>query len=320
LTDGLLASVPLPGSSGFTGTTDNSGTVRNNGLEFELQSTNIKSKSLIWTTNFNIAFNRNNIVALANNNNPVATGFASYEQVGQPLGAFRGYRVVGIFQSQAEVDAANAAAKAATGSSTALYQLAATGPGDIKFKDLNGDGVITSADQEIIGTAQAQFTGGFNNYVKYKDFDLTLFVQFSYGGKLFNDTRQFSEGMNSVFGQYATTLNRWTPTNTNTDMPRAYYGDSPQNTRISDRFLEDGSYARLKNLTLGYNLPKDVLSKLHIRKVRVFASAQNLVTLTHYKGFDPEISTFNDSNTSQGTEFLTVPQAKTITFGANIGF
>ncbi|MDB5010547.1 MAG: hypothetical protein JWQ06_1336 [Mucilaginibacter sp.] len=320
ITNGLLATVPLPGSSGFTGYTDNNGSVRNEGIEIDLHSTNFKSSSFTWTTGFNIAFNRNTVLSLANNNNPYGTGFASWVQVGQALGSFRGYVVDHIFQSQAEVDAANAAAKTATGNATALYQLATTAPGDIKFKDLNGDGVVNSADQKILGSAQPQFTGGFNNYFKYHDIDLSFFFQFSMGGKLLNDTRQFAEGMNSVFGQFATTLNRWTPTNTNTDMPRAVYGDPSQNTRISDRFIENGSYGRLKNLTLGYSLPSTIADKIHVRKIRLFASAQNLFTITKYKGFDPEISTFNDSNTSQGTEFLTVPQAKTITFGANVGF
>jgi TonB-linked SusC/RagA family outer membrane protein len=320
ITTGLLASVPLPGSAGFTGYTANSGSVRNEGLEVDLHSTVFKTSAFTWTTGFNIAFNRNTVLSLANNNNPYGTGFASWVQVGQPLGSFRGYVVDHIFQTQAEIDALNVAAKAKTGSPTAVYQFAATAPGDIKFKDLNGDGVVNSADQKIIGSAQPQFTGGFNNYFKYHDFDLSFFFQFSVGGKLLNDTRQFAEGMNSVFGQYATVLNRWTPTNTNTTMPRAVYGDPNQNTRVSTRFIEDGSYGRLKNLTLGYSLPAAIASKIHVRKVRIFASAQNLFTITKYKGFDPEISTFNDSNTSQGTEFLTVPQAKTITFGANVGF
>ncbi|QQL49088.1 SusC/RagA family TonB-linked outer membrane protein [Mucilaginibacter ginkgonis] len=318
-TNDLLASLPLAAQTGFTGYTTNVGSLQNKGIEIDLTSVNIRKKDFTWTTNFNIAFNRNKILSLANNNTPYASGFASWVEVGSSVGAFRGYQVAGIFQSQAEIDALNAAAKTATGSSTATYQVATTAPGDIKFADLNGDGVVTSADQKILGTSQPQFTGGLNNSLRYKWLDLSFLWQFSYGNKIYNNTRSFAEGMNTIYGQFASTLNRWTPTNTNTDMPRAVYGDPNTNTRVSDRFLENGSYLRLKNVNLGFNLPQSVSDKLHVRKVRIFAAAQNLATITKYKGFDPEVSTFNSTPTSQGTDFLTVPQAKSFTFGVNLG-
>ncbi|MDN5284831.1 MAG: hypothetical protein JWR38_1105 [Mucilaginibacter sp.] len=329
-TDNLLLNVPLPGSSGFTVYTDNVGKLQNKGLEIELQSVNFKSKSFSWNTGFNIAFNRNKVLALANGNAPFPQGFASWVEVGQPLGSFRGYKVAGIFQSQQEINDLNAAAKTKTGNANALYQVAATSPGDIKFADLNGDGVITAADQTISGSAQPSFVGGLTNNMKYKDFDLSFFWQFSYGNKIYNNTRSFAEGQNSVFGQFATVLNRWTPTNTNTDIPRAVYGDPNQNNRVSDRFIENGSYLRLKNVTLGYTIPKFAAQAIHVRSVRVYVSAQNLATITKYSGFDPELSTFNDgnsvttaastSNTAPGTDFLTAPQARTIIFGVNVGF
>jgi TonB-linked SusC/RagA family outer membrane protein len=319
----LLLAEPLVGVSGFTSTIANIGKLQNKGLEVDVQSINVKSSSFSWTTNFNIAFNRNKVLALANGNTPFGSGFASWIQVGQPLGAFRGYQTAGIFQSQAEIDALNAAAKAKTGKPTATYQTTLTAPGDIKFADLNGDGVVNTADQHILGSAQPLFIGGLTNTFKYKSFDLNFFWQFSYGNKIFNNTRAFAEGQNSVFGDFATVLNRWTPTNTNTNMPRAVLGDPNQNNRTSDRFLEDGSYARLKNAALGYTLPKSAAKAIGMRSLRVYVSAQNLITITKYSGFDPELSTFDtpgQNNTAPGTDFLTVPQAKTILVGVNVGF
>ncbi len=318
-TTNLLANLPLPGSTGFTGYTANVGSVQNRGIEIDFNSVNIKGRDFNWTTNFNISFNRNKILSLANNNTPYPAGFASWVQVGQPIGAFRGYKVAGIFQTQAEIDAVNAAAKAKSGSSTATYQVATTAPGDIKFADLNGDGIITSADQQIIGSAQSKFYGGFSNTISYKFVDLTFLFQYSYGNQIYNNTLAFSEGMNTIYGQFAEVLNRWTPTNTDTNIPRAVYGDPNTNTRTSDRFLDDGSYLRMKNLNLGFNIPSDIANKIHVRKIRVFAAAQNLFTVTKYRGFDPEVSTFNSTATSQGTDFLTAPQAKTFTFGVNLG-
>jgi len=319
-TTNLLSNLPLTGSSGFTSYMTNVGAIENKGLEIELQTVNIKGRDFSWTSNFNIAFNRNKILSLANNDAPYAAGFGSYVQVGESVGSFRGYKTAGLFQSQAEIDQLNAAAKLKTGNSAALYQVAATSPGDIRFQDLNGDGVITAADQTILGAAQPKFSGGFNNNFRYKMFDLSMLWQFSYGNDILNYTRTFGEGMSSVYGQFASVNDRWTPAHTNTATPRAVYGDPNTNGRISDRFVEDGSCLRLKNLSLGFSFPAATAQKLHVRKLRVFAAAQNLYTLTNYKGFDPEVSTFNNDPISLGSDFLTVPQARTITFGLNLGF
>jgi TonB-linked SusC/RagA family outer membrane protein len=320
ISSNLLLFQPLVGSSGFTGYTNNIGKLQNKGWEFEVQSINVKSSSFSWTTNFNIAFNRNKVLALANGNAPFGSGFASWIQVGQPLGSFRGYQTAGIFQNQAEINALNAAAQAKTGNPTTTYQTALTAPGDVKFVDLNGDGVVNSNDQKILGSAQPLFIGGLTNTFKYKSFDLNFFWQFSYGNLIYNDTNAFAEGQNSVFGDFAAVLNHWTPTNTNTNIPRPVYGDPNQNNRTSNRFLENGSYARLKNAALGYTLPKSTAQSIGMRSLRVYISAQNLFTITKYSGFDPEVSTFDTTNISPGTDFLTAPQAKTILIGLNVGF
>lgn len=322
-TDDLLLAQQLVSDTGFRSYSANVGNIENKGLEFALTTINFRNddNGFNWETNFNISFNRN-LVTKVSDPSPtgVASGFASRLKVGQPLGAFYGYRVDHIIQTQEELDALNQGARTATGSSTATYQSTGTRPGDIKFKDLNGDGRVTADDQEIIGNAQPKFYGGFNNNLRYKGFDLTAFLQYNVGNKIYNSAASNTQGMSTVYGQDAAVLNRWTPTNTNTNIPRAVYGDPNTNTRNSDRFLENGSYARIKTVTLGYTLPSALLSVAHIRTARVFAQAQNLVTFTKYSGLDPEVSTFSGNNTALGTDFFTYPQARTITGGITLGF
>ena len=185
---------------------------------------------------------------------------------------------------------------------------------------LDGDGRVTAADQEIIGTAQPKFYGGITNTLSFKNFDFSAFLQYNVGNKIYNSAAGNTQGMSTTYGQDVAVLNRWTPTNTNTNVPRAVYGDPNVNTRNSDRFLEDGSYARFKSVTLGYTLPTTLSTRAHLRSVRVYAQAQNLVTFTKYSGLDPEVSTFSGSNTSLGTDFFTYPQARTITGGITLGF
>ncbi len=314
----LLLGRQLPLTSGFGNITENIGSMRNSGIELTLNTTNINSKDFKWTSSFNISFIKNEVTALFNDQ-PFASGFANWVAVGQPLGAFRGFRVDRIFQTQEEINQLNATARQNFGPA-AVYQSALTAPGDIKFVDLNNDGRITGDDQEILGSAQPKYFGGFTNTFTFKGFDLMVFFQFMQGNKIYNNTRAFSEGMNSVFGQTDGILNRWTPQNTNTDVPRAVWADPNNNRRSSDRFLEDGSFTRLKNLSFGYTFPSSLLDKTKIvRSLRLYVSGQNLLTFTNYKGLDPEVNTFSGSNTSLGTDFLTFPQARTVTFGVNIG-
>ena len=319
-TKDLLLALPLAGNTGFTGYSANIGTMRNQGIELGFTTVNVQAKEaggFSWTTNLNVTYNQNEITKLGVA--PFAAGFASWVQEGQPLGAFRGFVVEKIFQTQDDINALDAKAQQTFGP-TARYQSGLTRPGDIKFVDLNGDGRITADDQQIIGNAQPKWFGGFTNTLSYKGFDLQAFLQVNYGNSIYNNTRAFSEGMNSVFGQSATVLNRWTPTNTNTDIPRAVFGDPNNNRRTSTRFLEDGSYARLKNLVLGYTLPVSVISKVKLTSARIYIQAQNVVTFTKYKGLDPEVSTFDGSNLAFGTDFLTFPQARAFTGGVTLGF
>ena len=308
-TQNLLTSRGLVGNSGFTSVSDNVGGITNKGLEISLETRNFVKPNFSWTTNFNITFQTNNVDTIFGGN-PFASGFASWIQQGHPLSSFRGYRVDKIFQSTSDIVAARDGTAAK--------------PGDIRWKDIDKNGVINSADQEILGNALPKFFGSLTNNFTYKNFELTVFLQFVGGNKIYNNNRAFAEGMNGVFGQFATTLDRWTPANTftnqTTKMPRAVWGDPANNRRTSDRWLEDGSFTRLKNLIFAYNLDSKLASKMKVSSLKVYVQAQNLITWTNYSGFDPEVSTFTTTNTAQGTDFLTFPQAKTITFGLNVGF
>jgi TonB-linked SusC/RagA family outer membrane protein len=320
-TTGLLLNRPILAVSGFNTLGQNIGEMENKGIEIGISATPISSKGFEWKSDFNIAFNQNKVVSLSADVLPFGSGFASWVEAGQPLGTFRGYRQAGVFKTQEEINAVNTAAP------SGVYQSTLTRPGDFKFKDLNGDGVITSDDQQILGNAQPQFIGGWNNTLTFKGFDFAFFFQFVQGNKIWNHTRVFAEGMNSIFGQFNTTTNRWTPSNINATVPRAVYGDPNNNRRNSDYWLEDGSFIRLKNVVLGYNLPGSIINRIGLSRFRIYASATNLITITNYSGFDPEVSTFNSSSNGQtaanaavGTDFLTYPQARTITFGVNLTF
>ncbi len=322
-TNRLLLARPLVGSSGFLSITENIGSMENRGIDIGLNTENVRTKNFTWSTNFNLSFFDNEIVKLAGT--PFAAGFASWVAEGEALGSFRGFRVEKVFQTQEEIDALNARARELRGSATAVYQSTLTRPGDLMFKDLNGDGVISNDDQEILGNANPTFFGGLTNNLSAFGFDLSFFFQFSYGNLIYNNTNAFAEGMNSIFGQFASVSNRWTPDNPtdNIRYPRAVFGDPNNNRRVSDRFLEDGSYLRLKNVSLGYNLPSEMLSKLKLTRFRVYVTGQNLLTFTKYSGFDPEVNTFTtgaNANIAPGTDFLTFPQARIVLAGINIGF
>ena len=313
----LLLNRQLPLTSGFLSVTQNIGSLRNRGLEFELTTQNVKTADFNWTTNFNISFIRNTVTSLVNRQAFLA-GFANRVEEGASLGSFYGFEVDRIFQTADEISALNATARTRTGNANSVYQVNAA-PGDIKFKDLNDDGVITAADQRIIGSAQPNFFGGINNTLSYKGIDLSFFLQFMSGNEIYNSTRSFAEGMNGQFGQLGAVRDRWTPTNTNTNIPRAAFQDPNNNRRTSDRFLEDGSYLRLKTMTLGYNLPTSIVRVARLQSARLYVSGQNLLTFTKYKGLDPEINTFSGSNIALGTDFLTFPQARTVQVGVNFG-
>lgn len=196
-----------------------------------------------------------------------------------------------------------------------------TQPGMPKYKDLNGDGVIDSNDRTVIGRGLPVHTGGFTNDLSYKGFDLNVFFQWSYGNDIINANRLFFESSNNrsrELNQYASYANRWTADNPTSDIPAAT--NSASNRVISSRIVEDGSFLRLKSVTVGYTLPVKLINKWNINKARVYVAAQNLWTWTSYSGYDPEVSVRSSSPLTPGLDYSSYPRAYSFSFGLSLGF
>ena len=294
-TNDLILPVPLPESSGLPAILTNAGAMENKGFEFTVSSQNV-NKEWTWNTDFNISFNRNKITELniveVNYYGPI---YSNNQKVviakpGVSLGTFYGYVSEGVDPDT----------------------------GDIIYKDVNGNGVFDSdGDRTIIGNAQPDFVFGLTNNFTYKRWALNLFFQGSVGNDIYNATRIDLEGMFDSKNQSTKVLDRWTPDNTDTNVPRA---NNIDNVKNSTRFVENGSYVRLKAITLTYNFNPDWLSRVGVNKLSVYATGQNLLTFTKYSGFDPEVNAFNQSATELGIDYGTYPQARTIIFGLNLEF
>jgi TonB-dependent starch-binding outer membrane protein SusC len=324
--DDLLLRVPLSPSMGYAvSPLANVGNMENRGFEFEA-GYNKQSGDFRFGINANLGLVRNEVKDMFV---PGATIFAGQNadfggqditktEVGQPVQGFYGWVTDGLFQSQAEIDAANAL----DGNSTTKYQSNAA-PGDIRFKDLDGNGVINTEDRTYLGSYIPDFSYGVNFTASYKNFDFTLFLQGTQGNEIYNGTKVLTQGMLRLFNAGTDVLNAWTPDNTNTSVPRAVNADPNQNTRTSDRFVEDGSYMRVKNFTIGYALPPGALRGLAVgtfTKIRFYVATQNLLTLTKYSGYDPEIGRRDFNNQLiTGIDYGQFPQARTITGGIQIG-
>ena len=323
----LLLEASLPLVSGYYSVTKNIGKVRNDGLELSLSTVNIKTKDFTWTSDFNIAFNKNEVLELAENQLSLTTA-AKFDQnynsqpsyiakVGLPMGMMYGYLYEGTYKYDDFIKSGNSY----TLKDNVPYfsSEANTQPGMPKYKDINGDGVIDSNDRTIIGRGLPIHTGGFTNSFAYKGFDLSIFFQWSYGNDIMNANRLFFEnaGGKKDLNQFASYANRWTPDNPDSDIPAAT--KSASNNVISSRIIEDGSYLRLKTVTLGYTFPKTLIAKAKLSNARVYLAAQNLWTWTSYSGYDPEVSIRNSALTP-GLDFSSYPRAFTLSFGVNLGF
>ncbi|RNI29423.1 TonB-dependent receptor [Rufibacter immobilis] len=319
-TEDLLFARPVPTQSGFGAYFSNIGSVKNQGFEVSLNTVNFTSenKGFTWSTDFNISFNRNEVKELYQGQD-IFYGFGGNSLVlreGEPIGTFYGFKTDGIFSTNADVPASRAVDANRNG-------IIDTQAGDVNFRDISGDGRITDDDLTIIGNAQPDFVGGLTNNFSFRGFDLMAFFQFSVGNEIANPAMQYQQHLGANFlddNMLALVKNRWQQEGDVTDVPRAIVRDENDNNRSNqDRFIYDGSYVRLKNLMLGYTLPTTLISPLKLRSVRLYVQAQNLVTWTDYPGFDPEVNFSGTSNTTLGVDFYTFPQARTITFGVNIG-
>lgn len=307
----LILYVAPPFVSGtFESVPYNTGTLQNRGIDLTLSGTIYEKSGFRWFASGVLGAYRNEVTSLGLSA-PLDGGFTritggSLRTIqGQPANFFYGFVTDGIFQDYGEIAKS---AKQTPGSDPTT----STAPGDIKFKDLNSDGVINDLDRTDIGNANPNFTYGLTNTFTYKGLELQIFLQGSSGNKVLNFTRWYTEGGVSNGNYSKDVINRWTGPGTSNSMPRLVLNDPNQNNRVSDRFVEDASYMRIKNVRLGYSLPASWVKSMRLSRAQIYGSVQNLLTVTNYTGFDPEVG----GGVDQGF----YPQARTFTIGANIDF
>jgi TonB-linked SusC/RagA family outer membrane protein len=329
-TDNLILAVPLPPTMGFLNSSvnQNVASMENTGFEFQL-GYNDREGDFKWNASANLSFVTNEVTKLADGVTNIERGgdqdFGTYNITntapGHTVQSYFGWEVAGIFQSMAEV---NSSAAQVNPTTTPYDPTKHTSPGDLRFKDQNKDGVIDLKDRVFLGSYIPKVSYAFNGGVNYMNFDFSLFFQGVQGNKIFNAGRVITEGMVRFFNAGTQVLNAWTPTNTNTDIPRAVSSDPNQNARPSDRFLEDGSYLRLKNISIGYNVAGNSLQSLTkgvVKNFRVYISAQNILTFTNYSGYDPEVGNRTPNNSlTNGIDYFSYPQPKSFQIGIQAGF
>ena len=301
----MLVKASIPITSGFEDTTTtytNAGKVRNQGIEMSLHTINLTGE-LGWETNLTATYNKNKIKDLNSDVpyyiNQINNSYVTMLAKDYPINVFYGYVTDGIFQNQSEVN-------------THAVQPGAE-PGDIRFRDLNNDGVINDSDRTVIGNPNPSWLFSMNNSLSYKGFELSVFLQGIAGNKIYNANNIDNTGMAAAYNQTTDVLKRWQGEGTSNSMPRAVFGDPNQNTRVSDRFVENGSYLRLKNITLSYTFPKQWLQKAQIENARLSLSCENVATIIGYSGFDPEVGI-------NGIDQNRYPISRTFSLGLNFNF
>jgi TonB-dependent starch-binding outer membrane protein SusC len=312
----------------------NLGEIQNNGLELSINTVNLKPDgAFTWTTDLNGTFLRNKVLALANNNaRRLTTPFNSnfpvptfITEVGSPIGTYYLFDVIGIFQNWEEIYASpsqntprNAAGQPSLPQTNVTGQ---TSPGDLIYRDVNGDGRINDDDRVNVGKIIPDFTWGMTHNFAYKGINLSVFFMGVHGVSIYNGIRANQERMTVTGGNArSTVLNAWTPENTNTDFPRAIIQDPNGNVRASTRFLEDGSFIRLRNVRLSYDLPQSLLKRAKIANIQVYFTGVNLVTFTKYTGLDPELGNHNSNPELGNYDAGQYPPSRQYVGGIKIGF
>lgn len=318
----LLLKVPVPLSTGYTTQLQNIGEVRNRGVEFTL-GTNVKFGEVSWQTSFNISANRNKVMALGPGNadiiNTGSVGNAYFiTRVGEAIGSYYLPVVDGIFMSQEEIDNYPHYTDSPNN-----YDLATAKPGDFKFRDVNGDGKLDlgDTDRDIVGNYMPDFIYGFNTTLGWRGVDFSLALQGVQGNEILNLSRRYFYNFEGNMNNYKDAETRWiSPENPGDGKsPRANRVAKGSNGTTSTWHVEDGSYLRIRNITLGYTFPKKVISKIYLSNARVYCSLQNPFTFTKYSGYNPEVS--NRSNaTTNGEDYGVYPVSKTVSFGVNVTF
>jgi len=329
----FLLTLAAPAQSGFNFLTKNIGSMDNKGIEFAINYNHQASSNLRYGAALTLAANNNTLTSLTSGANyvqnfgglglPTLQGWSTFSQtyIGQPVGEFYGFKSLGIFQSQAQIDALNAAAAAKYGAGT-YYQHSVTQPGDRYFADTNHDGIVNAADQVSLGSPQPKFYGGLNLDATYKAWDVNLYFYGVYGNKIFSfaesniqsfESRQNVSIENVSQAYYA---GAWTPANHSNVYSRVVANDDAEGSNAaSSAWVENGSFLKLKNLTIGYTLPALISKKLAMTKLRLYVSTQNLFTITSYKGLDPEIGTNGGNATQNGIDNGAYPSSRYLTVG-----
>lgn len=304
-TTDMLVKASIPITSGFEDTSTtytNAGKVRNTGFEVSLNTVNFDGP-VRWETGIVYTFNRNKIKSLNSSVpyyiNQINNSYVTMLANNYPINVFYGYVTDGIFQNEQEVKdhAIQAGAE----------------PGDIRFKDLDNNGVINDDDRTVLGNPNPSHIFSMSNTLSWKGFELSIYLQGVAGNKIFNANKMDLTGMSAAYNQLTDVLDRWQGEGTSTTMPRAVYGDPNQNNRVSDRFVENGAYLRLKNISLSYNFPKAWLRCLTLNSARLTVSCENVATITGYSGFDPEVGV-------NGIDLSNYPISRTFNIGLNLNF
>ncbi|HEY4323078.1 MAG TPA: TonB-dependent receptor [Mucilaginibacter sp.] len=332
----FLLTLASPAQTGYNFLTKNVGSMENKGLEFLVNYNHRASNDLQFGATVTITANQNKLTSVTSGANyvgnfggltlPTLQGWSTFSQtyIGQPVGEFYGFKSIGIFQSQAQIDALNAAAVAKYGPGT-YYQHSVTKPGDRYFADTNGDGIVNANDQVSLGSPQPKFYGSLNLTSTYKSWDATLYFYGTYGNKIFSfaesNLQSFESRQNvsieNVSQEYY--QNAWTPQNHSNIYSRIVANDDAEGSNAaSSAFIENGSYLKLKTVNIGYTLPTAIAKKLALAKLRLYVSSQNLFTITSYKGLDPEIGTQGGNATQNGIDNGAYPSSRFFTIGLNV--
>ncbi|MBJ2176048.1 TonB-dependent receptor [Aureibaculum sp. A20] len=310
-TEDLLYNVPVPRTTGFAYVTQNIGSIENKGIELSITSRNLVG-DFKWDTNFNISSNKNEITDLPDDlltNGFIQNGNYHILKEGLPIGTFYGYKFNGVYSR--DEDNVNGVTNGALGQ---IYK-----GGDPIWDDVNGDDIINEDDRQIIGDATPDFFGGITNNFSYKGLSLGIFFQFSYGNDIYSEINHQRNSVVRYNNLSTDALDRWRNQGDVTDFPKPVLDDPLRSdSRVQSRWVEDGSYIKLKNINLSYNIPNNVVTKLGLRKLEVYASALNLITWTKYTGFDPDVNSY--SGLREGIDEGSYPQSRTIMLGLNIGF
>lgn len=345
-TENLLIAVPVPTSSGYTTQIQNVGSTENRGVEIQIIATPIAKKDFSWTANFNLSFNKNEITALSTYQNfylqasgwGVGSTAADFiVKVGEPVGSIRGFITDGFYKLEDfDYNSSNGTYTLKAGQPTNLGVTSlAPYPGRLKFKDLDGNGIIDDADRTIIGVAQPDFFGGLNQQFSYKDFDLSIFLNFQVGNDVINANRlEFTNSYTPNANMLAVMNDRWRNVNDlgqvvtdPTELAKLNANAkiwSPSNSSNSFTLhswaVEDGSFLRVNNVTLGYNFPKSLTQKIKVQKLRLYVTGNNLAIFTNYSGYDPEVSTRRSTPVTPGVDYSAYPRSRTYIAGVNLTF